>query len=147
MLTITTHTGTDMPPDLAAKCAGVLCRIGSDMQGYFLDMADGRYEDCDLNMKIAVATKIVDDEIVPIGWACLHQWNGAPSLQCFVFPQHRSRGLGSALAAALTATNEIPLNYVAVFSDSCIGMAKRCGFREVAHYKRVDDGWIKSSEQ
>lgn len=117
------------------------------MQGYFLDIADRKYEDCDLNMKIAVATRIVDDEIVPVGWASIYQWAGAPALQCFVFPAYRNRGLASALASSLTALGELPMAYVAVFSDLCIGMAKRCGFRTVANYKRVEDGWIKCSEQ
>ena len=147
MLTIATHTGTNFPPDLAAKCAEYLCRPGSEMQAYFRQIAAGEFVDDDLNMKISVATRIYDDEINPLGWASVSQWAGQPSLQVSVFPLFRRRGLGSALASVLTAAGDIPLAYVAVFSEHCIHMAKRCGFNTVALFQRVEDGWIKRSEQ
>lgn len=147
MLKIATHTGTNFPPDLAAKCAEYLCKPGSEMQQYFKEIAEEKYDDRDLAMKISVATKINDDEILPVGWASVYQWAGQPSLQCSVFPHFRRRGLASALASVLTAGGEIPMGYVSVFSEHCIRMAKRCGFITVALFKRVEDGWIKQSEQ
>jgi hypothetical protein len=147
VLTIATHAGTNFPPDLAAKCAEYLCKPGSEMQHYFREIAGEEYDDRDLNMRISVATQIKDDEIVPVGWASVYQWAGAPALQCSVFPLYRRRGLASALASVIAAGGDIPLGYVAVFSEHCVRMAKRCGFGTVALFRRVEDGWIKQSEQ
>lgn len=145
MLQVTTHTSENFPPEMAEFCAETLCKPGSDMNHAFRSIAAGDADGLAPALQIALATRIIDDEAVPIGWASIGLWNDLPAIQGCVFPAYRRRGLASALVSTLTATGEIPLQGCHIFSPHFTSVAKRAGFQTINEWKRVDDGWIRCS--
>ena len=106
-----------------------LCSPGSDMQREFTL--------CVSETPIAV---IYDDQ--PIAWAATHQWSGFQTLEMFVHADHRREGLGRAAAAMLLAAGHIDtLQWLAVFSDECVPLARSLGFVDVRQFRRVGDAW------
>lgn len=145
MLQITTHTSDNLAPGVAELCAELLCKPGSEMQQVFQSIAALDYDEpLDVNLRIAVAMRTQGDDNVPIGWAAISLWNGAPSIQAFVFPNYRQRGLASALVSALTVEGDIPLDVANVFSHHFASVALRAGFRSTNLWKREEDGWVRT---
>jgi GNAT superfamily N-acetyltransferase len=148
VLQLTTYTTDTLPPAIAEVCFDCLCNSGSEMQGVFQAIAHGPPFDGwvqPAGLVISVACIIREDEVVPIAWASVSHWNEAPSIQVYVHPIYRRRGLASALVSMLTVEGSIPLETANVFSPYSITLAKRAGFRSVNEWKRVEDGWIKVS--
>jgi GNAT superfamily N-acetyltransferase len=79
-----------------------------------------------------------------IGWASLTEWRVGnevrPQVQMYVAPDHRQRGIATALCICLSAesSQDKPL---CVFSDEAVAIARRLGWW-AAQYKKVEDGWI-----
>jgi len=140
---ITTHTPTNVPPRLAELCAETLCKPGGEIAAMFHDIA-GHEPDAWAGATIAIATRADEaDNVVPIGWATLTEWEGQPSLQASVFPAYRHYGLASALTTALTVLSHCSLAEVRVFHPRLVNAAKRAGFKDVQLWQRSDDGWVR----
>jgi hypothetical protein len=140
---ITTHTPTNVPPRLAELCAELLCKRGSEMSAMFHSIANHEPEAW-VGATIAIATKTDEaDNVVPIGWASLTEWDGQPSLQASVYPSFRHYGLASAMTTALTVLSHCSLAEVRVFHPRLVNAAKRAGFKDVQLWQRSDDGWVR----
>lgn len=146
MLQITTHTPTNFPVWLAKHCATALCNQGSEMSQVFHDIHHDE-PDGDTDMRISVASMpMPNGEEVAIGWAAIHTWGNVSSIQAFVFPAYRRRGLCSALVSALTALGDIPLKEAAVFTPHMLNAAYRSGFHTAHVWKRSDEGWQRVAD-
>jgi mycothiol synthase len=83
-----------------------------------------------------------DGELIAIGHAVLDPWRPEPVVQPRVSPEHRRRGVGSALLAELSAwaaahgSNAV-LSNVDVSDDESIGFAERRGFVEIGRELQV----------
>lgn len=146
MLQIATYQPSEVFGKSANTCADLLCRQGSEMQAVFSKIAAGAYQDQGDGLTLALASKLEEDSVV-IGWASIALWNGSPSIQASVSEEYRRRGLASAMVTAIVCDMPMPLDHVHVFSPHLIGPAKRAGFKAVTEWQRVQDGWLKRSEQ
>jgi GNAT superfamily N-acetyltransferase len=80
-----------------------------------------------------------------IGWARTERWEGYPTLESFVIPPYRGRGVATACAQALVANGSISRSsIVAVFRPQMESIAARCGLRLAAFSRREEDGqWMR----
>lgn len=78
-----------------------------------------------------------------VGWACSHLWREQQTLEMFVDPLHRKRGIATALAAFLRSAGVIdPAARLAVFSAHTSRIAARLGFGDVWRYESSGDDWL-----
>ena len=146
MLQIATYQPSEVFAQTARTCADTLCRQGSEMQLLLERIAAGKYQDGGDGLVLSIASKLEEDSVV-IGWASISLWNGSPSIQASVAEPYRRRGLAAAMVSAIVCDLPIPMDHAHVFSPYLIGPAKRAGFQAVTEWQRVDDGWLKRSEQ
>jgi len=123
-------TVSDLEPFVASYCAANLCRPSSEMQD-------------------EIYTRLTDTPIVvvqtglPIAWVASHEWRGQQTLEAFVAPEWRRRGLVKLGAHMLVATSYLDRSQpLAVFSADCVPLARSLGFREVLHYTRNGKDWV-----
>ena len=82
------------------------------------------------------------DELVAVGRGVREPWQPVPRIALLVPPDHRRRGLGSALLAELSrwaadSGYEALLTFVELGDEESIGFAERRGFREVGRELKV----------
>ncbi len=81
-------------------------------------------------------------ELVAVGRGVREPWRPVPRVSPFVPPEHRRRGLGSALLAALShwaaaGGDDAVLSYVELGDEESTGFAVRRGFEEVGRDLKV----------
>lgn len=115
-------------PDVACLTSS-LTRPGSDFQNALLSGT------------AAGTIAIARDAGRVIGWARSERWEGWDTLESFVEPAYRERGVATFCAAGLVAA-AIYENWpwCAVFRQSMVPLAKRLGLAPV-HFRRVDGRW------
>lgn len=106
-----------------------LSRPGSDFQ---LKLATGGF-DCPIAM--------VSDQGEMIGWARTEDWDGWRTLEAFVDPQYRRRGIATLAAAALVAYGAYDEKRVAVFRPSMEPLARRVGLLP-SRFENRDGVWV-----
>ena len=142
MITIQTYPANNLP-QWAADQMTVLTKPGSLHSKWLTALAAGTpHPDMPEDLAFAVASRDQDFEITVIGWASLHCWLGAPALEAFVHPEERRQKIATALSICITLAENTPKLHIGVFSPECHRIGKHLGFKEVFHYKRVDDGWV-----
>lgn len=142
MLSIEIYNKDTLPPFLAQDLQP-LTNEDSDNQKYFQLLEAGNLQDVPFDFRIAVATKDVDYEIHPLGWASIREWQGIPCIEAYVEPAKRGQRIASALVAMLVA-DAMPSreNPIGVFSPEMAQITKWLGFGQVVLYQWVNDGWI-----
>jgi len=145
MISVQTYRACNLPA-FAAEQMGELTNPGSAQRAWLDCLARGeRHTDTPDDLVYAVATMDKDFEIEVIGWASVHHWVHAPALEAYIAPEYRRQRLASILSATVTLAAGTPLDSVCVFSPFCTVIADWLGFKEVANYTRVGDGWIRVS--
>jgi hypothetical protein len=126
----TLNTVSDLEPFIAAYCAANLCRPSSEMQN-------------------EIYTRLTDTPIVliqiglPIAWVASHEWRDQQTLEAFVAPEWRRRGLVKLGAHMLLAAGHlVKTEPISVFSADCVPLAKSLGFSQVDHYTRRGKDWV-----
>lgn len=78
-----------------------------------------------------------------VGWARSEMWEGWPTLEAFVDPKHRGRGVASFCAAGLRASGVYAQSkgYCAVFRPEMQSVAARAGLHCVV-WRRVGHEWF-----
>ncbi len=112
-----------------------LTRPGSDFQRAILAGGGG------LTGTIAICL----DQGEIIGWARTEIWDGLPTLEAFVSPAYRRRGVATLCAAGLR-TEGVWRDYefVAVFRPTMKAVARRLGIL-CAEFERVQTGeWVEA---
>lgn len=78
-----------------------------------------------------------------VGWACSHVWRDQQTLEMFVDPLHRKRGIATALTACLQSAGVIDrAARLAVFAAHTSRIATRLGFADVWRYESSGDDWL-----
>jgi len=79
-----------------------------------------------------------------IGWARTEPWREMPTLEAFVSPAYRRRGVATLCAAGLR-TEGVWRDYefVAVFSPSMMNLAHRLGILFAAFERAPDGSWVE----
>jgi len=122
-------TVSDLEPFVAAYCAANLCRPSSEMQN-------------EIYVRQADTPIVVVQVELPIAWVASHEWRGQQTLEAFVAPEWRRRGLVKLAAGMLIATGSLNRKLpLAVFSAECVALAASLGFQEVLHYTRRGTDW------
>lgn len=81
-----------------------------------------------------------------VAWVATHYWREHQTLEGFTLPEYRRRGCARAAAAMLAANGDLnPKFPTAVFSGTCISIAKAVGCREVHLYELRDGEWRRNS--
>lgn len=77
-----------------------------------------------------------------VGWARSEDWESWPTLEAFVRPQWRERGVASLCAAGLRASNVYGNSgrYCAVFRPPMLAVAARAGLAAIL-FTHSKDGW------
>lgn len=121
---IATETPMTFEPEDAEYCARALCRPGSEMQKEFIDATT------DTPM-----VAFYDPE--PIGWVATHLWRGLQTLEGYVDPEWRRKGLARIGALTLIANGYLDrTKAIAVFSPECVALASSLGFADVRQFRR-----------
>lgn len=120
-----------LEPFIGAYCAANLCRPSSEM-----------HEELYVRQ---TRTPIVLIEVgLPIAWVASHEWRDQQTLEAFVVPEWRRRGLVKLGAHMLIAAGHlVKAEPIAVFSADCVPLAKSLGFAEVRHYTRNGKDWVQ----
>jgi hypothetical protein len=73
----------------------------------------------------------------PVGWVATHVWRGVQTVEGFVHPLLRRRGLARISVLSLLSCGHLELRKpVAVFSPACVELAYQCGFDDVRLFQR-----------
>jgi GNAT superfamily N-acetyltransferase len=113
-----------------------LTRPGSDFQRAIL--AGGG----SLTGKIAICL----DHGEIIGWARTEIWDGLPTLEAFVSPPYRRRGVATLCAAGLRTQGVFrDYEFVAVFRTTMALLASRLGLRYAAFDRAPDGSWVEAN--
>lgn len=119
-------------PGERAWIADRLTRPGSDFQKKLLDgTASGQ-----------IAMALDKGEIV--GWARTERWEKWDTLEAFVSPKFRGRGLATWCVMGLVAANAFDKDnagFVAVFRPSMTPIASKVGLFPVRFYRSEDGEW------
>ena len=119
-----------LEPFVGAYCAATLCRPLSDMQS-------------ELYQRLAETPIVLIETGLPIAWVASHEWRDQQTLEAFVVPEWRRRGLVKLGAHMLLAASYlVKTEPVAVFSSDCVPLARSLGFHEVRHYTRHGKDWV-----
>jgi GNAT superfamily N-acetyltransferase len=110
-----------------------LTRTGSDFQKALL------------NGGITGTIAICLDHGEIIGWARTEIWDGLPTLEAFVSPAYRRRGVATLCAAGLRTEGVFrDYEFVAVFRPTMAALAHRLGIL-YAEFQRTQDGeWVEA---
>jgi len=151
-VTIQTTRSSGLPDWVASEIARKLSNPGSEMHRFFVEYSESNAgssdspESADFPMSICLWSDPYTDSLHCLGWVSVTQWDRALSLQGFVDPEFRHRGLAHALVSILLVdgvlNQEVP---VAVFADSFFKIAKDLSFLDIRQYARVADGWIRKN--
>jgi GNAT superfamily N-acetyltransferase len=121
---IASETPMTIEPEDAEYIARALCNPGSEMQRELIDAKT------DTPMVVAY-----DPE--PIGWVATHLWRGLQTLEGYVDPDWRRKGLARIGALTLITTGYLDRRQaIAVFSDECVTLARSIGFKDVRQFRR-----------
>lgn len=121
---ISSETPMTIEPEDAEHMARALCRPGSEMQRELIDAKT------DTPM-----VAFYDPE--PIGWVATHLWRGLQTLEGYVDPEWRRKGLARIGSLTLLATGYLDrTKAIAVFSDECVVLARSLGFKDVRQFRR-----------
>lgn len=119
--------------------AGRLTREGSDFHQKILGWIAG-FEPSPADGSIAV----VADAGEIVGWARTEKWQAFATLEAFVMPQYRRRGVAAFASMGLFTASRFPTtNRVAVFtSPEMLRVARRVGLFPT-FFVRSSEGWIR----
>jgi GNAT superfamily N-acetyltransferase len=121
---IASETPLTIEPEDAEYLARALCNPGSEMQREFIDAKT------DTPMVVAY-----DPE--PIAWVATHLWRGLQTLEGYVDPDWRRKGLARIGALTLISTGYLDRTMaIAVFSDECVALTRSLGFKDVRQFRR-----------
>ena len=113
-----------------------LTRPGSDFQRAIL--AGGG----DLTGTIAICL----DQGEIVGWARTELWRELPTLEAFVAPAYRRRGVATLCAAGLRAEGVWrDHEFVAVFRPTMISLGSRIGLHYAVFDRAPDGSWVEAS--
>jgi GNAT superfamily N-acetyltransferase len=81
-----------------------------------------------------------------IGWARSEVWQGIPTLEAFVSPAYRRRGVATLCAAGLRTEGVFrDYEYIGVFRPTMVSLASRLGLIYSAFDRLPDGTWVKAS--
>jgi len=80
-----------------------------------------------------------------IGWARTEIWDGLPTLEAFVSPAYRRRGVATLCAAGLRTEGVFrDYEFVAVFRTTMALLASRLGLLYAAFDRAPDGSWVEA---
>lgn len=121
---IATETPMTIEPEDAEYISRALCNPGSEFQR---EMIAAKTD--------TPMVAFYDPE--PIGWVATHLWRSLQTLEGFVDPGWRRRGLARIGAMTLVANGYLDRSKaIAVFSPECVTLAKSLGFGDVRQFRR-----------
>jgi GNAT superfamily N-acetyltransferase len=86
------------------------------------------------------------DQGETIGWARTEIWDGLPTLEAFVSPAYRRRGVATLCAAGLRTQGVFrDYEFVAVFRTTMALLASRLGLRYAAFDRAPDGSWVEAN--
>jgi len=116
----------ELDDDLAEHCAAHPCRAGSEMQREFR-VGRSRTPLC----------VTYGEDADPVGWVATHVWRGVQTVEGFVHPLLRRRGLARISVLSLLSCGHLEIRKpVAVFSPACVELAYQCRFDDVRLFQR-----------
>jgi GNAT superfamily N-acetyltransferase len=81
-----------------------------------------------------------------IGWARTEVWQGIPTLEAFVSPAYRRRGVATLCAAGLRTEGVFrDYEYIGVFRPTMVSLASRLGLIYSAFDRAPDGTWVKAT--
>jgi GNAT superfamily N-acetyltransferase len=81
-----------------------------------------------------------------IGWARSEMWNEIPTLEAFVSPAYRRRGVATLCTAGLRTEGVFrDYEYIGVFRPTMVSLASRLGLIYSAFDRMPDGTWVKAS--
>jgi len=81
-----------------------------------------------------------------VGWARTEIWDGLPTLEAFVSPPYRRRGVATLCAAGLRTEGVFrDYEFVAVFRTTMALLASRLGLRYAAFDRAPDGSWVEAN--
>ena len=81
-----------------------------------------------------------------IGWARSEIWQEMPTLEAFVSPAYRRRGVATLCAAGLRTEGVLrDHEFVAVFRPTMVAIARRLGLPYSSYDRAPDGSWVKAS--
>jgi len=81
-----------------------------------------------------------------IGWARSEVWQGIPTLEAFVAPAYRHRGVATLCAAGLRTEGVFrDYDYIGVFRPTMVSLARRLGLIYSSFDRMPDGTWVKAS--
>ena len=120
----------ELDDDLARHCAQFLCKPGSEMAREF--------KLCRARTPLCLT---YGEDADPCAWIATHVWRGIQTLEGFVAPQLRRRGLARIGVLSLKARDHLDITKpVAVFAPACVELAYQCGFDDVRLFQRTTIG-------
>jgi hypothetical protein len=145
MFNIQTCYAQDLPMQISLQ-AGTLCKPDSEMHKFFERCSSGMLTEDDFEVLVACAY-LPKSERELIGWASVSPWwvKGKMKLQVQSYVSEKYRRSGVATSCVAASTLGLPRTTpVAVFSNECERIASRLQLNSEL-WKRVEDGWIRSS--
>lgn len=144
MLSVVTYMASSLP-QMVAQDMLPLTKEGSAHSQWLSSIAAGaKNPDIPDDLVYAVCHKDEDFNLEVVGWTSLFVWEGMPAIEGYVAEDQRGRKVASMLAVAVVIASRVPKYRIATFSDECEAIGKWLGFEEVARFRRVDDGWVRS---
>jgi len=81
-----------------------------------------------------------------VGWARSEVWQGIPTLEAFVAPAYRRRGVATLCAAGLRTEGVFrDYDYIGVFRPTMVALASRLGLIYTSFERAPDGAWVKAS--
>ena len=131
------YKAAELPEHERVWIAHRLTKAGSDFNAKLVYWTYGRGAAVESDGSIAV----VYDHGEIVGWARTETWRGYDTLEAFVAPEHRGRGVAAFAASGLAAsTLNANGGSVAVFAPSMMLVARRAGLHPEL-FERVDGEW------
>jgi hypothetical protein len=131
-----TTTVGELDDQVAGLIVSTLTRDGSEFQMEILNRKV-------TGSKTPVAIVREGGSLV-LAWVATHEWDGYQTIEGYTAESHRNRGLSRAglslLVAAGLADKE---RKTAVFSDFCLSLVYRTGFKDVNQFSRRGDEWFE----
>jgi GNAT superfamily N-acetyltransferase len=135
------YKASQLPDHERVWIAHRLTKAGSDFNGKLVYWTYGRGAAVDTDGSIAV----VYDQGEIIGWARTELWRNDDTLEAFVAPAYRGRGVASYAAAGLVSTclhdNGM---HVAVFHPLMLLVARRVGLFASLFQKAANGEWVRA---
>jgi hypothetical protein len=120
----------ELESSLSRHCAKFLCRNGSEMQQEFR-----------AGLSPTPICVTYDDNADPCAWIATRAWRCMQTIEGFVAPPLRRRGLAKIGVLSLLAERHLDKTKpVVVFAPACVELAYFCGFDDVRLYQRNEMG-------